>query len=118
MIVSLNDAWVMRDGEKSYPCAVPCSAYHTLLQAGAIPDPYWGENECISTAVSDRDFSFEKRFDLPNHLLSADRVILTLEGVDTLADVYLNGCLLGKTDNTPGRRETCCALISTPPAGM
>ena len=95
----LNSSWTMIDGEKRYSCAVPCSVYDTLIKSNAIPDPYVGENEWISTPVSDRDFSFETCFDLPSGYAEADRVYLNFQGVDTLADIYLNDKKLGSTDN-------------------
>ena len=55
MEISLNPRWTMIDGEMRYPCQVPCSVYDTLIQAGAIPDPYVGENEWDATAVCDRE---------------------------------------------------------------
>ena len=95
--MKLNDGWELLAGEMRLSCRVPCSVYETLYQAGKIPDPYWGENESVLTQVSDGDYSFEKRFDAAQ--LHGDRYVLTLEGVDTLADIMLNGALLGKTDN-------------------
>ena len=97
--VSLNNEWTMTDGEKQYACSVPCSAYDTLVKNGAIPDPYWRENEWISTAVSDRDFVFEKSFLPPEGWEEADRIELTFAGIDTLAAPELNGHPLGRTDN-------------------
>ena len=99
MKMLLNGGWVMVDGEKRYPCAVPCSAYDTLLKAGDMPDPYFRENEWVCNPISLRDFTFETRFTPDRELLSADKRVLTLEGVDTLADIRLNGVLLGQTDN-------------------
>ncbi len=99
MTISLNERWTMLDGGKSYPCAVPCSLYDTLIRAKEIPDPYDRENEWISTPVSDRDVAFETRFDAPREILTADRAALRFEGIDTLAEVYLNGRLLGRADN-------------------
>ena len=98
MNMLLNGGWTMLDGEKRYACQVPCSAYDTLLKNQAIEDPYWGENEWISTSVSDRDFTFENTFSLPEAFASAPRLFLTFQGIDTLAHVYLNGTLLGSTD--------------------
>ena len=56
----LNDSWTMIDGDHRYSCSVPCSAMQVLLREGVIPDPYYRENEWISTPVSERDFTFEK----------------------------------------------------------
>ena len=97
--VSLNQGWTLIDGENRYACEVPCSAYDTLLKNNAIPDPYWGENEWISTAVSDRDFVLETSFQLPEGFADVKHAALTFFGIDTLSEVYLNGKLLGHTDN-------------------
>ena len=101
----LNRNWVMEDGDRKYPCDVPCSVYHTLMQAGEIEDPYWGENEWNATGICERDFSFEKTFAPDPELLAADRVFLVMEGVDTLGEIRLNGRLLGRTDNMHRRWE-------------
>ena len=95
----LNDSWTMVDGDSRYPCSVPCSAMQVLLREGVIPDPYYRENEWISTPVSERDFTFERTFSPEDGLLQADRVLLVFEGIDTLGRVWLNGTLLGETDN-------------------
>ena len=123
--MKLNDGWSMTAGGKSYPCAVPCSLYDTLYRAGAIPDPYFGENEYALTALSDQDITLERELELPDELLSAQRVFLTFEGVDTLAEISLDGHVLGRTDNMhrvweyditdvarPGRLRLRVALFS------
>lgn len=97
--ISLHENWTMTDGEKRYPCRVPCSVYDTLIKASALADPYAGENQWDATAVCDRDFAFEKTFDLPDSALAMDRLFLRFDGVDTLGRIFLNGVLLGETDN-------------------
>ncbi|MBQ9196191.1 MAG: glycoside hydrolase family 2 protein [Clostridia bacterium] len=95
----LNDGWIMIDGAQRYTCAVPCSVYDTLLKNDVMADPYAGENEYISTPICDRDFAFERVFSLDGKALAMDWLLLSLDGVDTLADVFLNGQLLGHCDN-------------------
>ncbi|MBQ9252534.1 MAG: glycoside hydrolase family 2 protein [Clostridia bacterium] len=97
--MKLNEQWTMIDGEKRHACDIPCSVYDTLIRAGEIPDPYVGENEWISTGVCDRDFTFEKRFEISEELLESDRLYLRMAGVDTLAEIYVNDTLVGKTNN-------------------
>ncbi len=97
--MKLNDGWTMIIGEKRYPCAVPCSMYDTLYKAGAIPDPYFGENEYALTSLSGRDIVLEKELDLPEALRDWGRLYLTFEGIDTLGEISLNGQVLGQTDN-------------------
>ena len=89
----------MTDGENRYPCQVPCSVYDTLIKAGVIADPYTGENQWDAIAVCERDFSFENSFDLPETVKTAKRHFLRFDGIDTLGKVFLNGQLLGETDN-------------------
>ena len=87
----LNDSWTMLDGDSRYPCSVPCSAMQVLYREGVIPDPYYRENEWISTPVSERDFAFERTFVPEEDLLRADQALLVFEGIDTLGRVFLNG---------------------------
>ena len=95
----------MYDGEMSYECQVPCSVYKTLIENNVIEDPYYGENELISTPICDRDFTFESTFTLDDRALSSDRIILVFEGLDTLTDIFLNGEKLASTDNMHRRYE-------------
>ena len=37
MEISLHEQWTLTDGEKNYPCQVPCSVYDTLVTSGALP---------------------------------------------------------------------------------
>ncbi len=91
--------WTMHDGDKSYACEVPCSVYKTLQDNGVIEDPYYRENEAISTPISERDFEFETTFTLSEAELVEESLQLVFEGIDTLAEVYLNDVKLGDCDN-------------------
>ena len=94
MTIELNSDWTMIDGENSYPCSVPCSAFRTLMDAGVMEDPYWRTNETAAAK-----FVFRKEFELEDAFLRQDRLYLTFEGIDTLADIYLNDTYLGSCDN-------------------
>lgn len=89
----------MRYEEECYPCSVPCSVYDTLICAGRIPDPYEGENDKAAEALSDTDVCFEKTFSISEEVLACDRISLTFDGIDTVADVILDGKVIGCTDN-------------------
>ena len=101
MIVSLNKNWSMNlEGEnEKLECNVPCSVYKTLLEHNKIPDPYYRENEYISTQICDDDYTFSKEFNVSEEMYSNSHIYLRFDGIDTLSEVYLNGVLLGKTDN-------------------
>lgn len=97
--LDLNKSWSLKRGEKTYTADVPCSLYKTLIENKVIPDPYYRENEYISTDICDNGCTFEKTFDVDSQLLDCGRKILRFDGIDTLSEVCLNGELLGKTDN-------------------
>ena len=96
MRIFLNDNWKMKkDGsENTYICDVPCSVYKTLISEKDIPDPYYRENEYISTSVCDYDYDFEKSFNVSEADLQAEKVYLRFDGIDTISEIFLNGELL------------------------
>ena len=64
-----------------------------------IPEPYWRGNEDLVRDEIDHDFIYVKIFDADPGLLEQDQVLLRFDGIDTIADIYLNGTLLGHTFN-------------------
>ena len=53
-------------------------------------DPFWKDNEDKALALMDNDYEYVTNFDCDNILLSMSEVVLVFEGLDTLADIYLN----------------------------
>jgi len=80
-------------------CDVPGSVYCNLVEAGQITkgDLYACPEEF--DYVGEKPWVYRKRFDVPSELLQSDSVHLVLEGLDTVASVWLNGRLVGKTNN-------------------
>ncbi|MBP5384852.1 MAG: glycoside hydrolase family 2 protein [Lachnospiraceae bacterium] len=97
----LHDGWVMhREGEsEKIPATVPGSVYQDLLDAGRMEDPYYRDNELAALKLMDDDYTYETVFVPEEGILNADRVILRFHGLDTIADVYLNGELIGSVNN-------------------
>jgi beta-mannosidase len=73
--------------------------YETLIRSGEIPDPYVGENEWEATRLSDEDTVFERAVSLAEPPREGEKTLLRFAGLDTLAEVYWDGELLGKADN-------------------
>lgn len=84
---------------------VPGTVYGTFLEKGLIPDPFYRENELEATKLSENDFEYVKEFMVEEAQLSFDALLLVFEGVDTLADIYLNGELLDSISNMHLRYE-------------
>ena len=64
-----------------------------------MPDPYWRDNELDALKLMENDFLFTAHFVPEKEVLSSDRVILKFDGIDTIADITLNGTFLGHTEN-------------------
>ena len=101
MKISLNNDWKMKkEGDSvSYVCDLPCSVYKTLIQSSVMENPYYRENELKSTCICDDDYSFSTEFNVDGEILERKNIFIRFNGIDTLSQVYLNGRLLGETNN-------------------
>ena len=84
-----SDAW--------HEAHVPGSVYADLMADGAMPDPFYRDNEFAFFDLMKKDWEYVCTFTVPAELPS--RVELICEGLDTLADVSLNGTPIGHADN-------------------
>ena len=83
-----------------YPASVPGSVYSDLIHAGRLDDPYYRDNEDVALALMKNDFIYSGTFDADlSDVTDSDEVLLRFHGLDTIADILLNGCRIGSTDN-------------------
>ncbi len=95
-----------RVGDESYQKgSVPGSVYFDLLQNGAMPDPFYRDNELAALKLMENDYEYQLAFALDDAALAADKLLLVFEGLDTLCDVFLNGTLVGQAFNMHRRWE-------------
>jgi beta-mannosidase len=104
---ALTGAWQFRQvgTDEWLPAQVPGGVHTDLLALGRIPDPFVGDNEKHVQWVAQSDWEYRRTFTPDALVLAQERVFLTCDGLDTLAEVRLNGHLLGKTDNMFRRYE-------------
>ena len=97
----LTGEWLFRssDQETFLPAVVPGCQYLDLMKNGVIPDPYVGTNERAVSWVHDKDFVYKKTFSLSKTELSAEYAELVLTKADTVAEIALNGRVVGRTEN-------------------
>jgi len=77
---------------------VPGTVLTSYLNAGAIPDPNYGDNQnLISDSFFCADFWYRDEFVTPA-TLGGRRVWLNFDGINWKADVYLNGEKLGRIE--------------------
>lgn len=84
---------------REFPVHVPGSLYSGLLENHQIEDPYYRENEYDACELAAQDCMFRNTFDVPEKELNSDEILLVFHGVDTLADIWLNGTMLGSCAN-------------------
>lgn len=85
--------------EDSYQAWIPGSVLSTLLDAGAIEDPYYRQNEYTARDLFWQDYIFERSFEVTQELLNQDVIQLVCYGIDTLADLYINDMHVIYMDN-------------------
>ena len=95
--IYINGVWTLTDAslEKSLPAIVPGCLHTDLINAGIIGDIFYRDNNDKYRWVENCSPVYETRFDAE---LGAN-VRLRLDGVDTFANVYLNGTCLGEVHN-------------------
>lgn len=99
--LSLNSNWVMNPvgSDDLIPATVPGSVYGDLLASGKMENPYWKDNEISALKLMDFDYEYKTTFDVDSDFLSMDSIRLKFNGLDTIADIYLNGSHLGYANN-------------------
>lgn len=97
----LNAVEIQQEGDTiSYPTTLPATVQKTLEEQGIIPDHFIGMNEEKIQWVSDQNWLFKSSFTLDDTALQrAKEWVLQLSGVDTYAEVYLNGSVIGQCNN-------------------
>ena len=100
-------AWLHEAGRPETGCQVtiPGDVHSALLEAGRIPDPFYGRNEENVQWVAERDWVITRTFAVDAALLRHTSVTLRLESPDTFVTLYLNGHRLGETSSRYRRWE-------------
>lgn len=76
---------------------MPAQVHDVLLQHGKISDPRVGKNAADSAWVGDRDWAYACTFPSPPR--RGGPAFLCFDGLDTLAEVYVNGTRVGTFNN-------------------
>lgn len=99
---TLNGTWQLSAGHRSLESVdmqIPGTVLSGLLAAGKIKDPFYRTNEDATRALFWKDYVFTRTFDVDEELLAQQNIVLVCEGLDTLAEISINGTFLAKTDN-------------------
>lgn len=102
--LDLNGQWTVSDESRpgeglTFNGTVPGSIYTTLLDHKKIGDPYYRDNDIKYKWIARDDWSYTRTFDVTPAMMSQRSVVLVCEGLDTVATVYVNNKVVGKSDN-------------------
>ncbi|MCO6493342.1 MAG: glycoside hydrolase family 2 protein [Phaeodactylibacter sp.] len=97
----IREGWQFRQANLGswLPASVPGSVHTALLANGIIEDPFYRLNEKNLQWIDKNNWEYRTVFEVGGEWLRRDRVTLEFLGLDTYADVYLNGKLLLRADN-------------------
>ena len=92
----LTEGWTLRHEGSALPAAVPGCVHTDLLAAGVIPDPFLGQAETEVAWVGRRDWTYDIEVPVSSGHEQTD---LVFDGLDTAAEIRLDGQLLGRAQN-------------------
>ena len=84
--------------KNSMKAKVPGAVHADLIKEKLIPEPLFNMNVEKCQWVAEKEWWYKKEFEAP-YLYSNKKTELVFEGLDTTSKIYLNGELVGETDN-------------------
>ncbi|MFO8043442.1 MAG: hypothetical protein R6U25_09595, partial [Alkalispirochaeta sp.] len=101
-MIDLSGEWQLLDETGTYevPIQIPGDVHTALRAASLIPDPFYGQNELEVQWVGRRGWTVSRTLSVAQAALTAaDRWLLELDMVDTVAEVFLNGRLVARNSS-------------------
>ena len=99
--IELNQNWQFKNQKekKWYKTTVPGTVHTDLFANKLIPDPYYRDNESKLQWIDKADWEYKTVFKVDAQSFAKKNIELVFDGLDTYADVYLNGKLILQADN-------------------
>ncbi len=99
--LKLDQSWTFNQDGKAewYPATVPGVVHTDLLNNGLIDDPYWGNNELSTQWIENENWNYRTTFTVESSNLNAQNIEIQFDGLDTYAEVRLNGTLILSSNN-------------------
>ena len=85
------------DSEKWYKATVPGTIHTDLLANQIIEDPFYSDNETRIGWIAECDWIYSKEFTFDES--TDEEYQLVFDGLDTIAEIYLNDNVIGNTNN-------------------
>jgi beta-mannosidase len=99
--IELNKDWQFSSTDDSNwrSATVPGTVHTDLMTHHLIPDPYVGMNEKSVQWVDKKNWQYQTTFAVTKEMLQHDWLALDFKGLDTYADIYLNGEAIASSAN-------------------
>lgn len=97
MQTTLSGKWILSGAGKNLEALIPGDFHSALLEAGLIPDPYFGKNEQEVLWLNREDWTIER--DFIYRLIPGTKAILEITEADTIFDVFINEKKAGSGNN-------------------
>jgi beta-mannosidase len=96
-----SENWTFRKSTESnwLPAKIPGTVHTDLLANKLIPDPFFGANEKQLQWIENEDWQYQTSFNISKEELSNQNCELQFDGLDTFAEVYLNGTQILSANN-------------------
>ena len=97
----ISSGWTFcqADQDEWLPATVPGCVHTDLLANGKIEDPFYRLNEHKLQWIDKVNWEYKTNFHIDEATLSRDRIALDFKGLDTYADVFVNGTQVLSADN-------------------
>ena len=111
----LNKNWQFRNtiDEKWYDAIVPGCVHLDLLENKLIPNPFVRNNEKKLQWIAEENWTYRLHFVPEKEILRNKNKVIFFEGLDTYADIFLNGIKILSSNNMfhPWEKEITQLLI-------
>ena len=100
--LDLSGKWTMSSPQlagRAFDINLPGDNYSVLLEAGVIPDPYYGDNELRVQEYRTYTWEFTREFEASEELLAEPHVYLEATMVDTFCTIRINGKAVARCQN-------------------
>ena len=99
--IYLHQGWEFSESGSDvwYPAEIPGCVHLDLIKNNLIPDPFVNDYEEKVQWVGNSDWTYRTNFTVNDSILKNENIELVFEGLDTYAEVSLNGELVLKAEN-------------------
>ena len=99
--IDLNGGWQFKGTDEAawQDACIPSTVHSDLIRAGRLEDPFYRDNEFKAQWVEKKEWEYRRSFCVDENFSAHDKIVLDCRGLDTIAEIYVNGSLVARTRN-------------------